>query len=580
MKPLHQTFILLALMLLSIALLAYAAKAQESADLEVLVIDNDGNLRPGIEVILSNETFRKSFKTSSDGVAVFKLLSPGKYDLSVIIDGIRVGYSEVDFPSMRKVELKLQLGALKCKVTDVDGHNVEALEITVRSESGKIVKTGKTAADGSLVIKDLPFSSLLGVGKYYITARLQNATVISEVVEYPTEQDGSLPLLARVAKLNFKITDSSGDPLQQGKLVLTANNYTSALQIKNGEVVAGELPTSSVVGIYNARLVLSYPEFKKELTLLSEAFSLDKGINKTYVADVDRLVINLIDDEGTPVRGIKIILSTERHGNLTSSISGRDGKAIFNILPFSVGTYGVGNYRAMILKDKTPLSSFTFSFTPALTSVNYTLSRMEAVFDILKPSGEPLAGAVIKLQDPITGTSSEAVTDSGGVARARIFPGRLLYSVTYLNDVVDSGEINIQQERLSITVRGIDINLAIRLVDWLGSPVGGLEVVVYKGDQELQTTKTGTGEYSVTVPSRGVVTIDILSDGKVIERRRLIITEPAVETIRLRGLSMGGGLVGMETIAAVAACLFFLCVSILSAVLILRKIKPAAQARK
>ena len=97
MKALHQTLIVLALMLLSIALFAYVAKAQESADLEVLVIDNDGNLRPGIEVILSNETFRKSFKTGSDGVAVFKLLSPGKYDLSVIMDGIRVGIVRLTF---------------------------------------------------------------------------------------------------------------------------------------------------------------------------------------------------------------------------------------------------------------------------------------------------------------------------------------------------------------------------------------------------------------------------------------------------------------------------------------------------
>ncbi len=580
MRILHQALIVLALMLLSIALFIYVAKAQESADLEVLVTDNDGNFRSGIEVILANETFRKSFKTGPDGVAVFKLLSPGKYDLSVIMEGIRVGYSEVNFPSIRKVELKLQLGALKCKVTDVDGRSVEALELIVKSESGKIVKKGKTASDGTLTIRDLPFSSLPGVGKYYIYAKLQNITVTSEVIEYPTTNDGLLYLSAQVAMLNFKVSDSSGDPLQQGKIILNANNYSVTLQIKNGEVIAGEIPTSNVVGLYNARLVLSYPEFEKELTLLTDAFRLDKGINKTYVADVDRLLINLRDDEGNPIRGIKIILSTEKYGNLTSSVTGRDGKATFNILPFSIGTYGVGDYKAMILKDKTPISSFTFSFTPVLSSVNYTLVRMNVALAILKPSGEPLSGAVIKLQDPITGASSEVVADSEGVARTRVFPGRQLYSVTYLNDVVDSGEINIQQERLSITVKGIDISLAIRLVDWLGSPLENLEVAVYKGDQKLQTTKTGAGEYSVIVPSRGMIIIDIISDGKIIERRRLIIIEPTVEIIRLRGISISGGLIDMETVAAIVACIFFLCMSTLSAVLILRKIKPATHSRK
>jgi len=576
MRIISQTLILLALILLSATLLVYVVKAQESQDLEVLVTDNDGNPRPGIEVIVANETFRKSFKTGSDGVAIFKLLSPGKYDLSVFLEDVRVGYREVDFPTVSRVELKLQLGALKCRVTDVDGRGVAALEIRVRSESGKIVKTGKTASDGTLIINDLPFSSLPGVGKYHISAKLQNLTVVSDVIEYPTAQEGLLSLSAQVARLNFKVSDASGDPMQQGKIILAANNYTAAFQIKNGEAAVGNVPTSSIAGNYNARLVLSYPEFGKELTLLSDTFTLDRSVNKTYIADVDRLVVSLRDDEGNPVRGIKIILSAERHGNLTSSITGGDGKATFNALPFSIGPYGVGEYVATILKDRTPISSFTFSFTPALSLLNYTLSRVDVIVTILKPSGEPLSGAVIKLQDPITGVSSQAITDVEGDARARVFPGRQAYSVTYLGDVVDSGEINVKEERISIVVRGIDIGLTLRLVDWLGSPVENLEVAVYKGDQKLQITKTGPGEFSVTVPSRGVTIIDVISGGRIIERRRLIVTEPAVEIIRLRGISMGGGLISIEMMAAIAGGLLFACISILSAVLIMKKIKPAA----
>lgn len=571
MRVFQQVFIASVLLLLTITLSVYLVSAQESSDLEVLVIDNDGNPRAGIEVIVANETFRKSFKTGTDGVAVFKLLSPGKYDISVIMEGLRVGYSEVDFPLVRRVELKLQIGTLWCRIVDIDGHSVEALSVTVKSESGKIVRTGKTSADGTLVIKDLPFSSLPGVGKYQIQAMLNNLTVVNEVIEHPLAQGGTLDIVASLARLNFRINDASGNPVQQGKITLIANNYTSSFQIKNGEVAAGEVPISRIAGLYSANLVLNYPEFGKELVLLSDRFTLDSSLNKTYILDVDKLVINVLSDDGSPVRNVRIVLQTDKYGNITSAITGRDGKATFSILPYSIGQYGVGEYRALVFKEKSLLSSFRFSFTPVLSSVNHTVHRREVLLSVVKPSGEALSSAVIKLQDPVTGLSSEVVTNDEGIAKVKVFPGRNIYTITYLDETVDSGEVDILEEKIIITVKGIDINLIIKVVDWFGAPIKDIEIAVYKAGERLSTTRIGMGEYSLTVPSKGIITVDIIHDGKIIERRRLFIAQPEAEVIRLRGISIGEGLVNIDTLTTLFAFLFFLSILTISVILILKK---------
>jgi len=580
MKNLQHVFIALVLILLTITLLSYLVSAQEPSDLEVIVIDNDGKPRPGIEVIVANETFRRSFKTGANGVAVFKLLSPGKYDLSVILDGIRVGYSEVDFPTMRRVELKLQIGALRCRIIDVDGNGVGALSVTVKSESGAIKKTGKTSDDGTLVINDLPFSSLPGIGRYQIYAMINNLTVVSEFVDYPVVQTEPLNIVANLARLNFRVNDASGDPVQQGKITLIADNYSASLQIKNGEAPAGEIPISKIAGTYTVNLILNYPEFGKELVILSDKFLLDSSINKTYVLNIDKLVINVASDDGSPVRNLRIILQTDKYGNLTMSTTGRDGKAIFSILPYSIGQYGAGNYRALILKEKNLISSFSFSFTPAVSSIDYTVPRREVSLVVLKPSGEPLPNAIVKIQDPITGLSSEVMTNDEGVAKVKIFPGRHTYSITYLDEVIDSGEVNILEEKLRLTVRGIDINLTIKVLDWLGAPIENIEVAAYKAGQKLLITRTGKGEYSFMVPSRGMITIDLIYDGKIVERRRLIVTQPGMEIIRLRGISIGGGLVSIDTFVMLIAVLFFLSILISSAVLILKRTRGALHGKK
>lgn len=572
MKNLQQVFIAMALILFTVALLVYLVSAQEPSDLEVIVVDNDGNPRPGIEVIIANETFRRSFKTGANGVAVFKLLSAGKYDLSVILEGIRVGYSEVDFPATRRVELKLQIGTLRCRIIDVDGNGVGSLSVTVKSESGTIKKTGKTSDDGTLVINDLPFSSIPGVGRYQIYAVINNLTVVSEFTDYPVQTE-PLTIAANLARLNFRINDASGNPVQRGKITLIADNYSASLQIKNGEAAAGEIPTSKIAGTYTANLILDYPEFGKELIVLSDKFLLDSSINKTYVLNIDKLVINVVSDDGSPVRNLRIILQTDKHGNLTMSTTGRDGKAIFSTLPYSIGQYGAGEYRALILKEKILISSFSFSFTPAVSSIDHTVHRREVSLVLLKPSGEPLPNAIVKIQDPITGLSSEVITNSEGVAKFKIFPGRNTYTITYLDEVIDFGEANILEEQLTLTASGIDIKLTVKIVDWLGTPIENIDVAAYKAGQKLPTTRTGKGEYSLVVPSKGVITIDLIYDGKTVERRRLIVTQPGTETIRLRGISIGSGLMSIDTFVILIAILFFLSILVFSIVLILKRIK-------
>ncbi len=568
------------LIMLTLTLTIYEVQGQELNALEVVVMDNDGKLRPNIEVIIANETFRKSFKSGTNGIAVFRLLSPGRYAISVIIEGIRVGYTEVDFPSMQRVELKLQLGALKCKIVDVDGYPVEGLSITIRSESGKITKTGKTASDGIIVINDLPFSSLPGIGKYFLSAKLQNLTVINKVIDYPVPSADSLEVVAEVAKLGIKISDASGDPLQGGELLLLAKNYSASFQVKDGEVMIGEMPTSNIAGTYTAKIVLKYPAFGKNLEVLSDTFMLERYTNKTYTIDVDKLVINILDEENNPVSGIKVLLQSAKFGNLTYSLTGRDGKATFSVLPYSIGPYGAGEYEVVIIKDNNAISMFKFSFTPTQTSISHTLYRKEVTLRFVKPNNEPLNGALIKLRDPLTGASSEAVTDENGVAVFRVIPGRQIYSVTYLGDVVESGEINIMQEQAVIIVKGVDINVVLKIIDWFGLPVKDLEIVAYKGGEKLQVTKEGVGEYSIIAPSRGIITIDIYQDGNIIERRRILVIEPAIETIRLRGISMAGRLMSMDTVATIIASIFFVFTLAFSVVLFLKKARPRPAEKK
>jgi hypothetical protein len=76
----------LSFILLLLILLVAVSQAQEPS-LTVHVYDLEGNPRQGVELVLSNSTFRRTFTTLAQGRAEFRVLSPGKYNLSATLDG-------------------------------------------------------------------------------------------------------------------------------------------------------------------------------------------------------------------------------------------------------------------------------------------------------------------------------------------------------------------------------------------------------------------------------------------------------------------------------------------------------------
>jgi len=514
----------------------------------VYVYDPEGKPRGGIELTLTNGTFTRYFTTTTEGFAEFRLLSPGRYNVSAIIEGITVAQATLDYPGQTRLNLTLGVGRLDVLVLDLDGRPAAGITVEVRTENRVISRRGTTNTDGLFTAVDLPYSRHRGVGPYILLGSLGGVTVFNSTLNLE-EGVKVLRLSAGVLRVSFNILDISGNPVDAKVRVSSEKgNYSQVLEAGK----TAQLPSSRIVGGYVLEVSKQYLSGSDEKVLLREALVLERSQNLTYVLDVGDLVLSVRDDGGAPIQSIIVRIKSERLGVLGQSPTSPSGEVTFKSIPFSEGRAPAGPLIVEVVKDGFIIGSSVVAFTPGAGKLDVTVKRVEVAFMLVAPTGRPVPNATVSLIDTVSRRIYSAQSDEGGRAVLTILPGPHSYDVTLQGVSLARGLINATGGDVPIVVSGVDIELRLLVRDWSGREVEGAGVSVYWRGEPLEVVKLTDGYFRAIIPVAGQVMVDVYLGGAIVERRLLWVSKPTVYEISLRGVAMGGGIIDVESLATVA----------------------------
>ena len=124
-------------MLVLLTLVNVQTAFAQTSDLQLKVVDYNGNPVGNVEVILTNSTLRRAFRSTSAGIATFRGLSPGEYNVQVTIDNVPVANETVRVPHEGERIVRLAVAELKARVLDAEGAGVKGVTVQIRSSTGK-----------------------------------------------------------------------------------------------------------------------------------------------------------------------------------------------------------------------------------------------------------------------------------------------------------------------------------------------------------------------------------------------------------------------------------------------------------
>ncbi|MDJ0274045.1 MAG: carboxypeptidase regulatory-like domain-containing protein [Aigarchaeota archaeon] len=537
----------IAAMLLTALLMVQLGYAQ-TTDLQLKVVDYNGNPVGNVEVVLTNSTLRRTFRSTSAGIATFRGLSPGEYNVQVSIDGVLVANETVRVPHEGERIVRLAVASLAVKVLDAEGRGAKGVTVQVRSSTGKIERSATTSDEGSSSFSNLPLSTLRDVGSYNVTVRVMNATVLSVNVDH-APLNRTLELIAPLVRLGFEVLDLGGEPVNDVELRISASGVLFSSTVRDGKAAFSGVPTSSVVGSY--QVVASKTYSGRKLTVLSSTLSVSESVNTTLVANVADLQALLLADGEDPVRGAAVTVVSTSGVRIATGTTDASGRVVFEDLPVSSLTE-VGPLEVRVSLQGKSLLNSTVQLTGPIEDLKLELRRRDVSIRLVKPDGSPLEGATMELTEPGTNRKVSVGTGADGVARFRVLPVRAQVSVLYKGILVHSETLDFSSAPEALRVNGVSMPVNLEYRDWTGAPLRGLRARVWYEGQELPV-EVRDGTVSFVMPVRGTAIVEVSLGGQFLERRELKIDEPTNLTIYVRGLQVGGDVVPPEVIGTAGA---------------------------
>ena len=524
-------------------LLVPVSQAQEPS-LTVYVYDLEGNPRQGVELVLSNSTFRRTFTTLAQGRAEFRVLSPGTYNLSATLDGAVVAQETVEIPRQTSVNLTIQVRGVRILVTDVAGGPVQGLSVQLRSTKGAVTRSGSTGADGAVRLNDLPISNLEDVGPYLLIARVGPVVVLNTTLEV-TKDTSSFNSTAAVAWVRLEVVDSAGNPLNF-TAVLTASRYNYSARLDPQKPTL--LPTEDAVGAYVMRIEKTYEGAPRPIELLRREVSIRGPQNISLILDVGDLYLKVQDDDGEPLRGLMVEVSSEKLGLISRAVTGATGALTLRSIPFSEGEPSAGVLEITVYKEGVAVARDSILFLPGSSQHTLVVNLVEAVVKLVKRGGDPLANATVRLVDLVTRRVMTQSSDLLGRTIFRLLPGLHEFSVSYMGVTVSSGRLNATQGDNIIAVENVDIPFKIQVVDWAGTPITGARLAATWRGSPMSLNTDAPASYSGVIPVPDWLTVDVYLGDRLVERRTLYVSSQAVYVLRVRGFALSGALVDVEVV--------------------------------
>ena len=526
---------------------AYAQEAE--AFLAIRVLDPLGRPLEKIEVHLIRGSEVREFLTNSTGYAEFRHLTVGEYLARVKLDNITLAEKKVSIPEDKLVELTAQVGEVKLWVKNLDGGPVKGAMVSLRSVSGYEVKA-ESDKDGAVSFRLVPYSELESVGSYTLTVKLGDVEIYEEEVQV-NEPSFSKNVTTPLLRLRLTIVDLEGNPVPRITVELSSKSYSAKRRSDNGTVVFENIPSSKLedIGVYGIEARMRTEAGDMLIYVGNRSFT--ESLSLSLIADLARIRVKVLDEEGEPVSRVRVVLSNDLLANFTSRETDESGVATFERIPLSRGVVKAGTYIVRAYRAENLIGEVEKEILEHGETIELRVKRGAAAIRLLDFRGAPLTGYLISLIDSLTGERYNRTTDEGGEASFKIFYGSYELQVyDPRGSLIHSQHIRLTGEKLDLKLKEVNFPLKIVVSDSFGNPLTSGVAEIYLGDEKLLQRRLDGKPIILELPHPAELRIDVLSDeGDLIQRETIYANGPSTHVVRLDSYIQLGGLLRLEELA-------------------------------
>ncbi len=549
MKKSSKIIVIVTMTLLLMGSLISPAQAQlETSQLIIRVVDPSGNPLEKLEVTISKGAESYRFLTNSTGCAVFTGLSEGVYDIQAKLDKVIVAKDIVNFPSEVVKTIIANVSELAIKLIDLDGKPVPSAQIRLVSATKLAEYSGVTNQDGKVILNRIPYTSLTDVKGYRLTVSSEGYTVLNidnvDIVHPKQELNFTLPLLS----LNITTLNMEGEQVSRANVKLQAANYTKTARTDRGIVRFTLLPSSSLEWVKEYTINVTYTVGQVEYTVYSSKRKLTNSQSLDLILELATLRVKVVDEEGNPLKNVRISLSNQKSKNFTQQQTDEDGESIFRNIPLSVGVAQAGEYVVQAFKLDKKVSESKTSISSSEATVTLTIVKPDINLILRDYNKTPLVGYNVTLSDLDTGDHYTGTTSLDGRISLKMFPGR--YSIEIYRDgtVFYRDQITIHDTSITLDIQKINFPFMLKILDAFSNPMQKGEVTIRMGDQRIYQGPLESLNI-LTIPFAGFLLIDYRVSDTLIWRETVLVDGPGEYIIRIDSyVNVFGNIIPMETL--------------------------------
>jgi len=526
-----KTLILLSIfsLLLIIFNLQIAHTEENILSLKVLVIDQNGIPQGNMDVLLENKTYVHRFLTNSSGWAEFKGIGKGKYNISVLYEGIRLNTTKVSFPEENKVVLIVPFGSLTVTIVDIDGKPFKNKEVILKCPLGNFTRKGETNSSGIIVFEKLPYSILEKIDKYILEVYYEGYLVASRELYIPV---GPIKLIANLVNVNISVVNLEGRPIEKAKVMIynKGKNVSRTLLSVNGKVSFEQIPSSNIenVGEYRINIEINGG------IVYNETKFIDKSINLNAICEVGRIITKVIDSDQKPLKNVTLVFSHRYLSNFKRINTDNNGEAKIEEMPLSKN---VGEYFVKVLRGGEEIIEANLTLASHEEVKTIIVPLKEVKIFLLDRIGKPIENAKIKLIDKADiDRIYEGITSSDGSIILKLLYGG--YDI-----IVIKNNITVFQEKIKIDnpekiIKNVNLNIPIEIFikDFFGNNLEEAYVKIDFNEENIFSNKMMNNSLKIIIPFPGKVRISIFINDEEYYTETFYIKEPQTKNIILKSI--------------------------------------------
>lgn len=551
-REVKKSSILLAIvtmMFLMMSCIIFFAHAQlESSQLNIRVVDPTGNPLEKIEVTISKGAESYRFLTNSTGYAVFTGLSEGVYDIQAKLDKVIVARDTVSFPSEVVKTIIANVSNLAIKLVDLDGEPVPSAQVRLVSATELAEYSGTSSQDGKVTFSRIPYTSLSDIKGYRLTISIEGYNILNinnlEILHPKQELNYTLPLLS----LNITTLNMEGEQVSRANVKLQAANYTKTMRADKGIARFTLLPSSSLEWVREYTINVTYTLGQVEYTVYSSKRTLTSSQSLDLILELASLRVRVVDEEGNPLRNIRVSLSNQKSQNFTQQQTDEDGEVIFRNIPLSVGVAQAGEYIIQAFKLDKKVSESRISISSSEATVTLRIVKPSIQLILRDYNKTPLVGYNITLNDLDTGDRYTGTTGSDGKISLKMFPGR--YSIEIYRDgtVFYRDQVTIRDTSITLDIQKINFPFTLKILDAFDNPIQVGVVIIRIGNQRIYEGPLESLN-TLTIPYASILIVDYRISDTMIWRETVLVDGPGEYTIRINTYAnVFGNIIPMETL--------------------------------